>query len=108
MSTPISAITTSAVHLGVHPLDGGGELIDVPEVERQHQGVVLIEASFQHQAQLSDLWSHPGQGHVGHHRRVTLPGDEGVEHPAGRLAHHIGDHRVELDPHEPVAALASC
>ncbi len=61
-------------------VDGGIGLVDASEHGPAQQAVVGIEPSGQGIGQFGDLGPHPALGHLGQHRRVTLAGDEGVDH----------------------------
>jgi hypothetical protein len=74
------------LHLPVEPLDRRGELVDVTEMQRQHQRVMIIEAALQSEAQLADLGTHPGQGHLSHRLDVTITSDQRIDHPPRGLA----------------------
>ena len=85
------------VHLGVELDDHRGEVVDVAQMQPEHQAMMVIEAALQRQAQLGNLGAHPSPGHLRQHVDVGLAGDQRVEHLPGGLAHHVGDHRVQLD-----------
>jgi hypothetical protein len=85
------------LHLGIQTLDGRAQVVDVVQVHLEQERVVRTEPALQCAAELGDLGPHPGAGHVRQHLGVPRPRDERLEHLPGRLAEHVGDHRVELD-----------
>ena len=73
--------------------DRGVGVVDAGQHHRAQPGVMFVETPIERVGQLTDLGTHPTLGHVGQHRRVTLPGDEGVDHlPTG-----LGRHREVND-----------
>jgi hypothetical protein len=74
-------------------VDGGVGLIDAGQHRPAQQGMVLVETARQRVLELRDLGSHGALGHLGQHRRVTLTGDERVDHLPTRLGQHRRRHR---------------
>ena len=73
-------------------LDAAGELLDLGgegvDLVQQHPGqlaVMLVEPAGQRLDQVGVPGLHPAAGQVRQHPRVTLPGDQRLDHVADRL-----------------------
>ena len=80
-------------------LDLGGEHVDCPvslvdpgEHRGAHEGVMIVEPACERVFEPIDLGTHPATGHVGKDLRVTLPGNQRVDHlPTGLREHRRRD-----------------
>ncbi len=88
------------------PTTAAGELIDVLQVQPQHQRV-LVEAPSNAKCR-SPIFGRIRVFVSSASNRIALVGDQRLEHRPGRLAEHVRDDRVQLDPgvlQQPLDAL---
>ena len=71
--------------------DAGGEIVDVGaqgvDLAEEHAGqfgVVFVEATGEGLDECGVLGPHPSFGHAGEHARITLAGDQRLDHGAAR------------------------
>ncbi len=88
----IVAVVVGFVHGGEELFDAGGQrvdlggqCVDLTQKQPGQLGVMIIEATIQRGDQLGALGFHPSAGQIGESARVSLPGDEGIDHvPRGQ------------------------
>jgi hypothetical protein len=120
MSTPISAMMTSAARLptpvmvtrpvtghrerGDHLVDaaiqggdGAFQMLQVGKGQPDQQPMVLAEAAPQRLAQLGELLAQLALGQLGQDLGVAFAGDQGLQHRPARDAQDVSGDRVQLD-----------
>src|SRR5262249_34382856 len=79
------------------PVDLAVEGVDLTQQRGGGGGVVIVEATGQRLDQRSAFDAQLAQGQVGQLLRVTLTGDQGVDHGPSGQSQEVGGHRRQFD-----------